>query len=397
MSIILRKHHGELEMTKIAKLSTIGLLVALATSFVTTIWAVYLDSFLNSVALVGLISALLTLVGIISYFFFIPLVERTSKSKIFYYTLFLFGITYILFAINKNFYIFVILAFFMTLIYALRITSFGIIIKDFSKNSKLSKNEGLRFTFINFAWIIGPLIAGFVSNQYGINMIFVISAVFIFLALILGKFMDLKDHHTQKKIDRNLIKNFFAFFKDKNRIITYILGGGVSFWWVLIYLYTPLFIIRNNLSNLWVGYFLFAIPIPLILFEYKFANIAGRKGFRKLFKLGYLIPAIAALICFFTPNVYSVLGILIFASVGLAMLEPTTEAYFFDVSKKRDQQRFYGPYNTRIELAGLIGKFIPSLLVIFLPFKSIFLFFSAVMFMLFLVSFKAKKIVERRK
>ena len=95
MSILIRKHHGEEGLTGIGKLSIIGFISALANAFVITIWAVYLNSFVNDTAKVGLISAFLTLVAISSYFIFIPFIERSSKTKIYSFSL-------IVFAISKN-------------------------------------------------------------------------------------------------------------------------------------------------------------------------------------------------------------------------------------------------------------------------------------------------------
>jgi len=176
-----------------------------------------------------------------------------------------------------------------------------------------------------------------------------------------------------------------------------VLGGGVNLWWVLIYLFIPLMIIRSHLSELWVGYFLFGIAVPLILFEYVFAKWAGKHGFKKMFKVGYLIVSVMAFSCFFVSNIYIILSLLILASIGMAMLESTTESYFLDILNKRDKCRFYGPYNTAINSGQLIGKIFGSVLLIFLPFKFLFLLFGGFMFLLFLTSFKVKDIIEVKK
>ncbi|MEM3113135.1 MAG: MFS transporter [Candidatus Pacearchaeota archaeon] len=395
MSILIRKHHGVREFTGIGKLSLVGFISALANSFVITIWAVYLNSFINDTAKVGLISAFLTLVAVASYFIFIPFIEKSSKTKIYSFSLIIFGISYLLFAFIKSFALFMAVAIIINLTYALRITSFGLIIKDKSGKKRLPRNEGIIYTFANIAFIIGPLIAGYISSKSGNPMIFIITSILIFLTLIIFNFSNIKDDHELKKTHKNLFLNAFKFLKNKDRSIAYIIGSGPSFWWALIYLFIPLYIINNGLDKLWIGYFLFAVPIPLIFLEYKISNKVNKTGFRKLFTFGFLIASISALICFFLGNIYIILGVLILASIGLAMLEPTTEAYFFFVSNKKDEQRFYGPYNTRIELGGLAGKFIPGIILLFLPFKYIFIVFSAIMFLFFLISLISKNKAEK--
>jgi MFS family permease len=254
------------------------------------------------------------------------------------------------------------------------------------------------YSFANIAYVIGPLIAGYTAEKMGISLIFVLSAIFIFIALFLFKLSNIRHKNIKEKIDANFIKNFLDFFKSKERSLAYVVRGGVNLWWILIYLFIPLYIIRNGLYDRWVGYFLFAIAIPLILFEYKFSKIAGKYGFKKMFKIGFLIPAVIAFICFFISNIYIIMGLLALASVGLAMVEPTTEAYFFDILKSReDECRFYPSYSTTMDVNNFFGKIIASTLLIFLPFKAVFLMFSCFMFIMFLLSFRVKKIVEEKR
>jgi MFS family permease len=396
MGILINKRKGVI-FTGIGRLAIVGLIAAFSFALIETVWAVYMDSFLNSISLVGFFSAALTLISLVSYFLFIPLIEKTGKSKIYLTTLLLFTISYILFAINTKFYFFVILAFIVTILQTLRITSFGIIVRDKSYEKNLSRNEGLMYTFMNIAWVIGPLISGFLAAKYNVNMVFVLSAIFIFLAFLLFKVFKIRDTNIKKKIDTNVIKNFSAFFKSKDRMLAYILGGGVNLWWILIYLFMPLYIIRQGLSTMWVGIFLFAAAIPLISLQYRFSKLAGKTGFKKLFKIGFSIPAIAALVCFFIPNIYVMMVILVIASIGLAMTESTTEAYFFDLLKKDEECRFYGPYNTTIEVNHFIGRFLPSIILLFLPFKFVFLVFAVFMIIMVLLSSKARNIIEFRR
>ena len=397
MGVLIGKQRGEKVFTRMGKLAIIGFLVAIALALVDTIWAVYMDSFVHSEAIVGFISAALTLIAIVSCFVLVPIIEKYKKSSLFFWSLILFGITYLLFAINTKFYIFVILAFFLTIFYILRMNSYGIIVKDKSTKTQLSKNEGLIYTFMNLAWVIGPLIAGYLANAYGINLIFLVSAIFVFLSALAFKVSKINDVNIKKKLDKNIFKNTKEFFKNKNRILSYFISGAVNCWWVLIYLFMPMHIIRTGLNNLWIGYFLFAVAVPLVLFEYKFSKLAGKKGFRKIFKTGFGILVLISLLCFFITNIYLVLLLLALASIGMAMLESTTEAYFFDIINKKQECKYYGPYNTGIDVCQFIGKILASVVLIFLPFNYIFLLFGALMFLMFLLSFKIKNVIENRK
>ena len=382
---------------KIGRLAVIRFVTTIAAAMIGTIWALYLDSFFNSIILVGFFSAGLTLLSFIFYFLFIPIVEKKDKGKIYSFSLLAFSITYFLFAINSNFYFFVILAFALTIVGTLKVMSFGIMVNNESSRKLLSQNEGLIYVFANVAWLIGPLIAGFIASKNNLNIIFLLGAIFTFIAFFLFKFVKIKEPNTNSKIHLNPIKTFFEFFKNKDRVMAYVISGGVSLWLALLYVFMPLYIIRNNLSELWVGYFLAATVIPLILFEFYFSKLAGKIGFKKTFKIGFLLVSILTVLCFFVSNIYLILLLLVLANIGIAMIEPTSEAYFFDIIKGKQILQFYGPYKTAIDVNNFVVKIVASSLLIFLPFKFIFLLFGGFMFVFFLICFKMKDVIEARK
>jgi MFS family permease len=395
MALILKK---SAHPSNITMLSLVGMLVAFSGAMINTIWAVYLDSFLHNEVYVGALSSLLTIIAFASYFIFIPIVEKKDKAKIYSFSLILFVIFYILFAINNSFILLVIIAIFMTSILALRVTSYGILVKQLSNKQNLSSNEGLVYTFVNIAFVVGPLIAGFISARFGFEWVFLLSAVFMLVGFTIFKSSGITGEQGKKRLDKNIFKNFKDFFKKKDRVIAYFIGSGITMWWILIYLFVPLYIIRQGLHSLTIGVFLFAVAVPLITFEIYFSKRAGKHGFKKIFKIAYLLIAVISTTAFFlSSNIYIVLSLLVIASIGLAMLEPTTQAYFFDILKGKEQYRYYGPYNTCMDSGGLIAKLSGTVLLIFLPFKFIFLLFGLLMFLLFILSFKARAVNESKR
>lgn len=397
MGILARKQIGVPHLSGIAQLSIVGMIAAFSAALMSTVWAVYLDSFLNNAVYVGLFSTFLTLIAIAARFMFIPIIEKGDKAKLFASSLLLFVLFYIIFAINTSLIVMVIVAILTTIFMSLRVSSFGILVRDASTQQGLSRNEGMVYTFSNLSFVIGPLIAGFVAARYNIRIVFLLSALFLAIGFLVFKFSRIKGDGGKKRIDRNVYKNFTDFLKSKDRVIAYLLGSGITIWWILIYLFMPLYMIRIGYTELAIGYFLFAIAVPLIVLEYMFSKVAGKIGFKKIFKIGYLSVAVLSFACFFFTNIYFIAGILVLASVGMAMLEPTTEAYFFDILKGKERYRFYSPYGTAIDFGQLIGKISGSIALIFLPFNYLFLLFSIWMFLLFLLSFKTKKVVEARR
>jgi len=352
------------------KLVFTAFLISFSLAMFETIWAIYLRGFTDNLSLIGFLSSFFTIIAILSYLFLIPFIEKCDKAKLYSLSLFFYAFCFFLFAINKNFYIFMVIGGIFFIARALNCNSFGLIVKDLSKKNELSKNEGVVYTFLNIAWVLGPLLAGYLADKY---------------------------LHIKKKIDKNFYKNIIDFFQNKNRALFYFLSGGVIIWWVFIYLFIPLYILESGLSKIWIGYFLFAVSLPLVFFEYYFSNLCVKKGFKIFFKIGYLIIFILSLACYFVSNIYLVLLLLVFASFGVAMLEPTVESYFFGILKKDQDLKYYSLYNTRREINLLFGKILASSLLIFLPFNYLFLLFAGIMLAMFFLSFFIKEILEYKR
>lgn len=87
--------------------------------------------------------------------------------------------------------------------------------------------------------------------------------------------------------------------------------------------------------------------------------------------------------------------LLVLASIGPAILEPNTEAYFFDITPDKDESRFYGPFNTSIDVNQFVAKIVSSIVLLCLPFRYVFLVFGGGMIILFLLCFRIKDVVEK--
>ena len=90
------------------------------------------------------------------------------------------------------------------------------------------------------------------------------------------------------------------------------------------------------------------------------------------------------------------MGLLVMASFGMAMVEPTTEAYFFDILKKGESSRFYGPYNTRADTGGLIARVLATIVLVFLPFEYLFILFGLFMFLMLIFVWRMRDVVEEK-
>ncbi|MCL5730457.1 MAG: MFS transporter, partial [Candidatus Pacearchaeota archaeon] len=259
---------------------------------------------------------------------------------------------------------------------------FGLILRDKTKDDSVSKNEGLMYALLNSAWLIGPLVAGYFAKNYGFGSVFFLSSVFIFISLFFFKTFRIKDGRRTREIDHHRLRIVTDFFRHKGRVFTYLLNTAVNFWWAFIYIYMPIYIVDNGHSEVVVGIFLAAVTLPLVFLDYLFGRVAGKSGFKKLFFIGFISLGVLAVICFFISDLYVILGLLVLASFSLSMIEPTADAYFFDIVEKEERDKYYGIYTTSINTGNLLGSLPAAALLLFLPFNSLFIFYGLPMIVL---------------
>ncbi len=376
---------------KTTKLSLIRMILAIGFACIDTVWVLYMDSFGVSQSEIGFISAALVLVTLVSSFFSTIILEKIDEFKILLYSLIVIATSYLVISFVNLFWIFILLSILITVVTILKTDCFDILFRDISNDKNLNEDEGLMYTLINVGWLFGPLIAGFVLVQFGMSFVFVTSSIFIFLGgFILYKLNFKTPEKKREEIDSNIWKNLKDFFSDKKLIIPYVMAAGIEIWWALIYIYVPLFIIKNGMSEMFVGYFLSFVIIPLILFEFQIGKLSLKYGFRIFFFLGFFLLMIAGIVSYFSVNFYFTLVVLGIASIPMAFLEPIQDSYFFKQIASNDEEKFYPIFATAADLGSFIGKISIAVFLLFMPEKVAYLVIAGFMGVLTVIALKVK-------
>ena len=103
---------------------------------------------------------------------------------------------------------------------------------------------------------------------------------------------------------------------------------------------------------------------------------------------------IGGILCYFFLNIYVLFFLFFIISIGCAMLEPTTEAYFMDTNSKKEIDEFYGIYNTTIDIFYSLSAFFAALILLFFDFKFLFIFYGSILFLFGLITLFLKDFVE---
>ncbi len=369
---------------------------SLAVASIATVWGIYAKSFLNSDSYVGFFSAATNIFAIFCFFYFIPIFQQYSARNVYFTTIIFYAFLTLMFAINKDIYIFMILAFALTVMNVFQLETFGILVRHKTNIAEIAKSEGFVFTVLNLAFLIGPILAGFIAEKHSLNSVFIMSFMFIVISIFAFKMFLVtpKEKEKNNKEGHTLFMNFSNFIKQKELVLVYLLRMGITGCWGMIYLFIPLYMIKQGYSMSNIGYFLFAVCLPLILFEYTFGKKTTSSKYKIMFALGFFILALSVLSCFVislvSGNPALILIILALASIGAAMIEPNLESYFFKSIKTHEEHRLYGPYLTSSDLGNILVKAIGAFLL-FISYEILFLGMGLLMLFFVLISLKVKR------
>ena len=370
------------------ELSIVKFFFALALAFINTIWAIYMKSFGFSDSTIGFINAFFVIMSTIFVFFCVNILEKFSEKKSFIISSTFNIIFLIIIAYISNMYLFIFFGLIFILSGILRENSFNIIFRDNSKNKELNTNEAILSVIGNIAWFLGPIIAGFLFLKFNFDFIFIISAFSVFISLLL--FLKIKKKEKPLIIYEKKSFNFLLkkFFKTQKVFLPYLMSAGISFWWSFIFIYMPLFILEANIGKEYIGIFIGLTQLPLILFEY----YAGKKslvdGFKKFFTIGFLGLSIITITCFLINDIFIIMGLLIFGSFFMAMMEPLRYSFVFSQINKKEEDDIIPLFSTSLSFGSLLGKLLIAFVLLYFPKYVSFIALSIVCFSFFLISLR---------
>ena len=255
---------------------------------------------------------------------------------------------------------------------------------DIFSESLIGNNEestgskrGLTLALMSFAAVIAPLVLGFIvgDNDSNLYKTYLISAgIFsLFILIVLLKFKHFDDPTYREVKVLSSIQSFWDK-KDIRNVFLAHFTLQVFFSWSVIYV--PLYL-ATEIGLPWsdIGAIIAVGLTAYVLLEYPIGIIADKwLGEKEMMATGFLILAVSSSwISFMAGAPVVAWMILMFISrVGAALVEATTEGYFFKHTKGTDANIMSFFRLTR-PLAMLVGALIGSVALLYLPFQLIFI------------------------
>jgi hypothetical protein len=244
-------------------------------------------------------------------------------------------------------------------------------------------SRGLLLTLASLVGALSPLISGQLITQGGndFSTAYVVSALTLIpVMLILLLFFRTFSDPQYNTIDLfSAIRTFWININIRSVFIAHFL---LQMFFMMMVVYTPLYL-TGTIGLTWAefGIVIFFAQLAYVILEYPIGIVADRYiGEKEMMAAGFLIIIIAtSWMSFVTVASVTVWAVIMFTTrIGAALVEVTTESYFFKQTKSSDAQIISFFRITR-PLAYVLGAIVASLSLLFVPFNLLFVVFAALM------------------
>lgn len=370
----------------------VGFLLTVALSLTGYLDSSFLGSFIN-IKTVGLLFSLGSVASIIFLSYLPKLMGRFSISSVFYANsiIYLASILGMLHAGSS--FIFGVL--FVTYIASGVAIYFAIdlLIEHFSAHNTIGKTRGFYLAIYNFAYLVGPLLAGLILKNNSFEIVYLVAGIFIII-MTLVYVRDLEHiEYRLKPGHATFWQNLVRLSKNNNLFRVYFVNLMLSFFFSWMAIYMPIHL------NQFVGFgwdkigALFALMhIPYVALEIPLGRLADRyHSEKKLMSIGLVIIGIStAAISFIGSNDFWIWALALIATrAGASFIQVSTESYFFKRVTEKDAG-LVAIFRNATPVAYILGPLVATLFLSFLSYANLFFALGALMICVILVSLGLK-------
>ncbi len=212
---------------------------------------------------------------------------------------------------------------------------FDVFLESISSDRATGNIRGAFLTASNLAWVISPLLAGFIlggGNGGGYSRLFIASALLLIptLLILTPALRGVKGNPTGTL---PLSRTLAAVWKQKDLRGIFAANFLLQFFYTWMVIYTPLYL-HDRIGFNWneIGLIFSVMLLPFLLTELPLGMLADKKwGERSALAAGFAVMAVATAALSFTTarSVAVFAGILFATRLGAATVEIMTETYFF--------------------------------------------------------------------
>ncbi len=249
----------------------------------------------------------------------------------------------------------------------------------FLEQQSVDKNtgniRGIYLSLINVAWVISPLLAGFLLTKGNYLLVYFVAALVSIPSILLLTF-GFKKFKDPVYNTTSLFKAYKKVLKVKAIYKILMVRFFLQFFYAWMVIYAPLYLYKYiGFSWQTIGAIFTIMLLPFILFQLPLGRLADKKcGEKEIMSIGIIIMSLSVMTLFFldSPIVWVWTICLFMTRVGASAVQMTSESYFFKHVNEKDTH-MVSFFRLVDPLAYTIAPLMASLVLSFLDFRFIFI------------------------
>lgn len=260
--------------------------------------------------------------------------------------------------------------------------SLDIFLEGYTKGE--SNTSGIRGAFLTIAsaaWVAAPLLGGYVVGEDNFSNLFIV-ATLIFVPFIFIAAKELEHFRDPKYVQLNVPKFASTLKRDRNLRNIFVGQFLLRFFYSIMVIYFPLYVhgvLGMPLSA--IGVIIAVAALAFVFLEIPLGKLEDSLwGEKEVLILGFVVIAgTTAALSFITSTSVILWAALMFATrVGAAMIEVSTEGYFFKHVEANDADDV-SAFRMLYPLAYIVSPLIGTVALLFIPLQFIFVLTAVVM------------------
>lgn len=322
-------------------------------------------------------------------FFLQPLIRRIGKARILY--LFV-GITILASALLTRLEV-SWLSIGVVLVFMVATNAswvaLDILLESFSLDRLSGRIRGLHLTIMNGGILLAPFLSTRVFGRFGFSGIFfglLLGYIVVFLIALFAF-----HRHNAVSQERLFLRQTIAkMLREKNLLNIYLVSCALEFFYALMIVYTPLYLLARGFSWQEIGIIFTAMLVPFVLVQYPAGRLADTRWGEKELIIGSLLLAGAAtaVLPFVHSQSVAVWGGLLFVGrIGIAGIEILRDSYFYK-QVDADDMDVIAFFRTARPVANIAGAALSIGLLLVFSLQSIFFLAAGVLFAAVFAAFR---------
>jgi MFS family permease len=352
--------------------ANLGLFTGFGGGIIDAVYSLILLDIWRSAATVGIYSSAYFAFGLMVQLFFGEFMRIFSKAKLFYSSILMIAVCFVMLSFSIKPMTFVALDFFTEIPLVFVGTLIPLFMSDFAGRDGIAKMNGRYHLWLNVGALFAPMIAMAIAGQFGNRSAFFASAVMYLLCWMVFKHYKIvqEDKKIPRLSPRRTLKSVWrgvaAYFRRRDFARAYAVNFGYYAMKSLRLLYWPILVIENGFSKDTLGLILTLGVIPYVILSEPVGALARKFGARgtKVGLASAFLLFIACSFAMFFASGYTMLALFLVVQISGAIQESLHDLVFFDIAKKDEQGRFYGIFNTSVNLPKFVMPLIGSTFII---------------------------------